>query len=151
MAGNNTIDDDNKHNQNITKDDLVEGRDYLKHTVQADTDTLQGLCLKYKINATQLRQANGGFSGDNLRLAPSVLYIPLNDRHLKKPSLSKEGKVHSLLAEFSKQAPLSSPEAQAYLEMNDGDLSAAKKMAREDLQWNREIPWLLFKAYPISR
>jgi len=47
---------------------------YIEHTV-LPTDTLQGLCLKYKITPTKLRQING-FSGSNLHLAPAVLKIP---------------------------------------------------------------------------
>lgn len=46
----------------------------LYHVVQP-TDTLQGICLRYRITPTELRQGNM-FSGSNLALAPSKLLIP---------------------------------------------------------------------------
>lgn len=47
----------------------------LYHLVQP-SDTLQGICLRYGITPTELRQSNM-FSGSNLALAPSRLRIPL--------------------------------------------------------------------------
>jgi len=47
---------------------------FQRHPV-IESDTFQGICLRYKVTPTQLRQANG-FSGTNLRLAPMVLKIP---------------------------------------------------------------------------
>lgn len=136
-----TLDSKDKNNQNDNEPfQLVEGVDYLKHTVLHDVDTFQGLCLKYRINAIQLRQANGGFSGTNLRMAPPVLYIPLkghperlNIRAQDKTSL--EYKMQSLLVEFPR---LRQPEAKAYLELADGDLEAARKEAKEDLEWEEQ-------------
>lgn len=52
------------------------GEPYLNHVV-LPTDTLQGLCLAYKISATRLRMENG-FSGNSLLLAPKKLRIPTN-------------------------------------------------------------------------
>ena len=49
--------------------------EYQSHVVLPD-DTLNGLCLKYKITPTQLRRANC-FSGSNLALAPARLRIPV--------------------------------------------------------------------------
>ena len=59
----------------IKKYRLPEGCDYLLHSVQ-ETDTFQGICLKYKLKATVLRQANY-FSGNSLLSAPDILVIPL--------------------------------------------------------------------------
>jgi hypothetical protein len=47
---------------------------FIEHTV-LPSDTFQGICLKYKIGALELRRANG-FSGTNLLLAPNRLKIP---------------------------------------------------------------------------
>ena len=119
---------------------LVEGVDYLKHTVLHDVDTFQGLCIKYKINAIQLRQANGGFSGTNLRLAPPVLYIPLKGHPERlniraQDTSSMSFKLQTLLSEFPR---LRHPEAKAYLELADGDLEAARNEAQEDLAWEEQ-------------
>ena len=54
----------------------------VEHWVQP-SDTFQGICLQYGITSTQLRQANYGFSGTHLSLAPNPLKI-LNP--LKLPS-----------------------------------------------------------------
>mmetsp|Transcript_25152 Transcript_25152/g.50323 ORF Transcript_25152/g.50323 Transcript_25152/m.50323 type:complete len:528 (+) Transcript_25152:259-1842(+) len=48
---------------------------YLEHVV-LPTDTLQGLCLAYKISATKLRMENN-FSGNSLQMAPKKLKIPV--------------------------------------------------------------------------
>lgn len=119
---------------------LVEGKDYLKHVVLHDVDTFQGLCLRYKIQAVDLRRANGGFSGTNLRLAPPILYIPLKGCPVRlniraQDKTSKEYKVHSLLAEFPR---LQQSEAKAYLELSNGDLDAARTEVRHDLEWEKQ-------------
>ena len=61
--------------------------DLLHHTV-LPTDTFQGICLKYKITPTELRRANGGFSGTNLHLVPNPLRIPINSKY--REAMSKE-------------------------------------------------------------
>ena len=144
--------DDDKNNNNdnetfLNKKDkgglpmtLVEGVDYLKHTVLPDVDTFQGLCIKYKITAIQLRQANGGFSGTNLRLAPPVLYIPLKGHPERlniraQDTSSMSFKMQSLLSEFPR---LRNSEAKAYIELADGDLEAARKEAADDLAWEEQ-------------
>jgi len=42
-------------------------------------DTLQGICIQYKVSATRLRQVNR-FSGSNLLLAPKRLLIPIKGK-----------------------------------------------------------------------
>lgn len=53
---------------------------YLEHVV-LPTDTLQGLCLAYKISATKLRMENN-FSGNSLQMAPKKLKIPVSSSAL---------------------------------------------------------------------
>jgi hypothetical protein len=92
------------------------GVDYLEHVV-LPTDTLQGICLAYKINTTRLRQANC-FSGNSLSLAPKKLVIPLSKQAYRSGFIrvqdtdAKEYKLHALLAEFP---DLSITEAKAYV------------------------------------
>lgn len=92
----------------------VLGVDYVEHVIMP-SDTLQGICLAYKINSTRLRQANH-FSGNSLLLAPKKLVIPLSKKALRSGFIrvqdtdAKEYKLHAFLAEF---ADLSLTEAKA--------------------------------------
>jgi hypothetical protein len=113
---------------------------FIEHLVQ-QTDTFEGLCLRYKISPTELRQANG-FTGHNLFLAPNPLKIPnkitINTNACAHAvttdedfplALTSDQVVHLLL----KECPdLSKFEARAYLELNDWDLSAALQNAHDD-------------------
>lgn len=82
----------------------VLGVDYVEHVI-LPTDTLQGICLEYKISTTKLRQANH-FSGHSLLLAPKKLVIPISKTALRsgfirvQDTASKEYKLHAFLAEF---------------------------------------------------
>lgn len=82
----------------------VLGVDYVEHIIMP-TDTLQGICLAYKIGSTRLRQANH-FSGNSLLLAPKKLVIPLSKKALRSGFIrvqdtdAKEYKLHAILAEF---------------------------------------------------
>ena len=49
---------------------------YVEHEVKP-MDTFQGICLKYNVSPTTLRQYNN-FSGSNLRLGPEILIIPIS-------------------------------------------------------------------------
>eukprot|EP00584_Thalassiosira_punctigera_P004265 CAMPEP_0172531448 /NCGR_PEP_ID=MMETSP1067-20121228/4856_1 /TAXON_ID=265564 ORGANISM="Thalassiosira punctigera, Strain Tpunct2005C2" /NCGR_SAMPLE_ID=MMETSP1067 /ASSEMBLY_ACC=CAM_ASM_000444 /LENGTH=1630 /DNA_ID=CAMNT_0013315829 /DNA_START=141 /DNA_END=5033 /DNA_ORIENTATION=+ len=60
---------------------------YIEHEVLL-TDTLQGLCLAYKISATRLRMENK-FSGNSLQLAPKTLKIPIDPEKVKSLRLVK--------------------------------------------------------------
>lgn len=115
--------------------------DYLVHTV-LPTDTLPGLCLRYRTKATILRQLNK-FSGSNLHLAPSKLIIPLGPDGQKlldagsmraQDQTTPEYKLQAFLTEFPH---LTQSERRAYLEMSDWDLDEAMRSAREDESWER--------------
>ena len=83
----------------------IPGSDFVEHVVMP-TDTLQGICLSYKVSATRLRQANQ-FSGNTLSLAPKKLIIPLSKNGLKNGAIrmqdrsTKEFKLQALMAEFT--------------------------------------------------
>ena len=74
--------------------------DYVEHVV-LPTDTLQGLCLAYRISATKLRMVNK-FSGNSLTMAPSTLIIPLDHGDIESGKIrlqdkkSKEFKIHDI-------------------------------------------------------
>mmetsp|Transcript_33021 Transcript_33021/g.40539 ORF Transcript_33021/g.40539 Transcript_33021/m.40539 type:complete len:279 (-) Transcript_33021:249-1085(-) len=116
-----------------------EGLDYIEHVV-VPTDTLQGLCIRYKVTAAKIRQANQ-FTGMNLLLAPSRLLIPLSEKHVVSGRIkvqdrnSREFKVHAFL---DKVIGLSLVEANAYLDMNDGNVEEAICNALEDKEWEKQ-------------
>mmetsp|Transcript_24385 Transcript_24385/g.35655 ORF Transcript_24385/g.35655 Transcript_24385/m.35655 type:complete len:202 (+) Transcript_24385:42-647(+) len=112
----------------------IYGKDYVDHEV-LPTDTLQGICLRYGINATKLRQANN-FSGSNLLLAPSKLIIPLTGKPVKVlDRTSNKGKIHAFCVELPNLGP---SEAKAYLELSDWDLTEALTDAKEDIKWDKD-------------
>ena len=81
----------------------VLGVDYVEHVI-LPTDTLQGICLAYKVSASRLKRANH-FSGESLVLAPKKLVIPISKQALRQGYLrvqdtdSKEYKMHAIQAE----------------------------------------------------
>jgi LysM repeat protein len=101
-----------------------------KHKVQ-DGDTFQGICLKYKVTPTQLRQANR-FSGNNLLLAPEFLTIPgVTGDKLQQDAgvLTREQQI----ALVRRSVPgIVGLEAKAYLELNDWNVDHAIQNAKED-------------------
>lgn len=80
------------------------GVDYVEHVV-LPTDTLQGVCLAYKVSASNLRRANH-FSGSSLHSAPKKLLIPLSKQALRTGFIrvqdtdTKEYKLSYFQAEF---------------------------------------------------
>ena len=106
---------------------------YLEHIV-LPTDTLQGLCLAYKVSATQLRMENK-FSGNSLQMAPKKIKIPVvgvtNGMMIKtQDTTSKEFKLYAFQAEIPTMELV---EAKAYLDLSNWDLEEAVRAAREDI------------------
>jgi LysM repeat protein len=108
---------------------------FFEHLVQS-TDTFQGICIRYKITPTELRQAND-FTGSNLFLAPNPLKIPKTT--LRSANMVNDDNVpHALTTDqvvtiLLKNCPkLSKSEAKAYLELNDWDIAEAVTNALED-------------------
>ena len=108
----------------------------LEHWIQP-SDTLSGLCLKYGITSTQLRQANFGFSGTNLSLAPNPLRIP-NIQKAVPVSEDRDKLLQALMLLFRED--LTRIEAKCYLELNDWDLNRSIRNVRQDLQSKEEWP-----------
>jgi len=111
------------------------GVDYVEHIV-LPTDTIQGMCIAYKVSASQLRRANH-FSG-TLHSAPKKLLIPLSKQALRTGFIrvqdtdTKEYKLHYFQAEFP---DVSAVEAKVYLELADWELKEAVKARKEDQEW----------------
>lgn len=65
-------------------EDDITSNAYLNHRIKP-TDTFQGICIKYKVKALELRRANGGLlTGLNIYLVPTypVLRIPKNEYNI---------------------------------------------------------------------
>lgn len=126
------------------------GEPYLNHVV-LPTDTLQGLCLAYKISATRLRMENG-FSGNSLQMAPKRLRIPTCNAGGGETSssssssttnkgmmirtqdqTSREYKLYAFVADIPTMELV---EAKAYLDLSNWDLDEALRSAREDEGWS---------------
>jgi len=104
--------------------------DYVEHVV-LPTDTLQGICIAYRVTATRLRQING-FSGQTLAHGPTKLRIPLPVGATSgSGGESKAFKTQTL----ARQIRIGSKEARAYLEMAEWNLEEAIDTAREDREW----------------
>jgi len=122
--------------------------DYVSHHVQP-TDTLQGICLKYHVTPTELRQSNH-FSGSNLALAPDSIMIPLkcNPRPIVKKSAqdSKDQKINTFLRIMNSKVggagkmkdKIGRKEAIAYLEINDYNVEESVADAKDDLGWEAQ-------------
>ncbi|KAL7428074.1 hypothetical protein ACHAXM_002413 [Skeletonema potamos] len=108
---------------------------YLEHVV-LPTDTLQGLCLAYKVSATQLRMVNK-FSGNSLQMAPKKIKIPMNGvtqgMMIKtQDKTSEEFKLYAFVAEIPTMELI---EAKAYLDLCNWDLDEGLRSAREDIDY----------------
>jgi LysM repeat protein len=139
------------------------GEPYLNHVV-LPTDTLQGLCLAYKISATRLRMENG-FSGNSLQLAPKKLRIPTvtcmnnntnnvsgggvsngetssssainsNNKGMMIRCQDQSSREYKLYAFVADIETMELVEAKAYLDLANWDLEEALRSAREDEGWN---------------
>lgn len=120
--------------------DVTSDTALVTHVVQP-TDTLQGICLKYRIKPEKLRQMNR-FSGSNLALAPNKLIIPAaTGKAIKKqemtPEQGRESKIRCFLITFKqgREYSFDRSEAVAYLEMNDYNLDKAIQDAKSDFEW----------------
>lgn len=127
----------NDENDDQICTDLNANDGFYKHIV-LPSDTLQGICLQYKVSSTKLKKINR-FSGSTLLLAPKVLNIP------KQPGVfpsfqnteSKEFKIHYVLAKYPH---LKIKEISVILENNDWSLLLASKSIKNelDLEFTRQ-------------
>jgi len=124
----------------IDDGDAGEEEELQYHDVQP-TDTLNFICLKYRVKAYELRKANN-FRGTNLKDAPERLVIPKNAKKNKdqdKPTImSNNERVNEVLAHAptdkrTKKPVISFECAIGYLEKNDWDVLQAVRNMNVDL------------------
>ena len=110
----------------------------IEHVRTAD-DTFQGICVRYGITGRQLRQANGGFSGSQLILAPPVLRIPPSSTvsaTTAPAKMTEQQAKQAQVREIRRAVPaLSFKEARCYLDLNDGNVDDAISNAKEDAEF----------------
>mmetsp|Transcript_11855 Transcript_11855/g.14520 ORF Transcript_11855/g.14520 Transcript_11855/m.14520 type:complete len:285 (+) Transcript_11855:206-1060(+) len=116
------------------------GTKYLEHVV-LPSDTLQGLCLRYKVKPVVLRQVNM-FSGSTLFLAPKKLLIPCSGNvdisKVRQDTTSEMFKAHSFLSQVNglrRFTGFSNKEARVYLDLNDWNVDEAVKEALAEIDW----------------
>ena len=118
---------------------------YLLHKVNRLIDTIPGICLRYKINARELRKVNK-FSGESLILAPDYLKIPnsaVPNRGKASTSLGglsdeevKQIEMMNSVEKFVNVFPnLTRLEAKFYLEDEGWDFDKAVSTAKADVEW----------------
>ena len=103
----------------------------VEHTVLS-SDTLSGLCLKYRTSPTELRRINC-FSGNNIQFK-STLKIPITPGI---PFNFQQDTHEILLQKFKNATNESQTEALLYLEDNNWDLNKALHTWHEDDIWSK--------------
>jgi len=118
--------------------EIITNAEFTTH-VLLPTDTLQGICLLYRISPTKLRQINR-FSGNNLYMAPKTLRIPINKCKNQNTS-SNYHKTHNVLTKLrSARAHLqyTKKDAELYLNAFDQNVEKAVEGALSDAEWEEE-------------
>lgn len=119
------------HDENIQIRSDVNGIDGFYQHIVLPTDTLQGICLQYKISSSKLKQVNR-FSGSSLILAPKILNIPKQEgvSSLHQNTESNEYKIHYIHAKYP---ALKVKDIKQYLEKYDWSLMQTLKCIQEEL------------------
>mmetsp|Transcript_17650 Transcript_17650/g.23236 ORF Transcript_17650/g.23236 Transcript_17650/m.23236 type:complete len:258 (+) Transcript_17650:72-845(+) len=109
---------------------LRSGKDFVEHII-LPSDTLIGICLRYKVTKRELQKCNN-FFGDNFRLCHKLI-IPIKDgaSAVKLQQMTPEIKIKL----FQNESGLGVEEAKFYLEMADWHVQRALKQCSEDKRW----------------
>lgn len=109
---------------------------FVEHII-LPTDTLQGICIQYKVSATRLRQLNQ-FSGSSLLLAPKRLLVPMRTDESGEPKLqdntTEEYKLHKVLSECP---TLGLKEIRVYLDLCGWEVESTITAAKADTEWEK--------------
>lgn len=93
-------------------------------------DTLQGICLRYRVSVMEVRRINL-FSGNNIQ-CKKTLRIPLT----KGVTITgQENTQDVLLQKFRNETNESTAEARVYLDDNNWDVEAAVRAWKADENW----------------
>jgi len=110
----------------------VNGLLYLKYNVK-ESDSLVGICLKYKLKKEQVKRSNKIYSDDQIKALPYLL-LPFKPETMGDEKLFVVQKSPDVLIdEFRSKTKTSKDEAKVYLELNNYDLDVALKSWEEDM------------------
>ena len=113
----------------------ADGEEIAIHVV-LPSDTLAGLCLRYKTTPDQIRRLNGG--NCDLRAVARVR-VALRGSRARRARSRQDADSHDVkLAQLRHSCHLSLPEAEYYLGEHGGRLDAACAAARADAAWEAE-------------
>lgn len=108
----------------VFKEDSV-----IEHVVMPD-ETIQGLCLRYRISPTELRRYNL-FSGNNIQIK-KTLRIPIK---AGTPTITQVDSCEVMIQRFKNETDESHLEARIYLEDSNWNYNLAFKKWQEDKEW----------------
>jgi spore germination protein YaaH len=105
---------------------FVRNEHYIKHVV-TETDTLQGLALKYSVTTEQIRNANRLFTNDSLFLREH-LYIPTSDTNATGTVNLKNSKrlIPSNMSSIDPIEEHNTDECNNFLNKIDGKIASAR-------------------------
>jgi LysM repeat protein len=103
-----------------------------EHTIMP-TDTLQGICLRYRVSATVLRRMNM-FSGNNIHFKKSLL-IPVQGGCLIE---FQQVTTEVVLQKFRNATQENAAECRLYLDEHNWNLEAALAAWRNDESWAKD-------------
>ncbi|KAL6056840.1 hypothetical protein QOT17_015867 [Balamuthia mandrillaris] len=110
--------------------------DFFYHTIQ-DTDTLQGLSLKYHVSREALKRVNNT-SSDIQLMAMKQIRVPKSE-HVKaplpSPQQTEEQARRATFRKFKSRTECTDEEAKFYLQEAHYDLEKAMALWREDEDW----------------
>lgn len=98
-------------------------------------DTLEGICLKYNVTATEVRRVNM-FSGNSIHFKKTLI-IPLC-KGLSFSGKDNHSTEDALLHRFQSDTGESSIEARIYLEDNNWNLDTAVQAWKGDQHWQNK-------------
>jgi len=115
------------------------GEDYLTHII-LDTETLQGIGLKYDISVSEIKKLNK-MTTDALH-ERTLLKIPVKNppsSYSSDPVELEDLLKKRLIARFKRDTKITSKdEALYYIENNSGDYDAAIKEYHSDIVWEKQ-------------
>jgi hypothetical protein len=104
----------------------------LEHVV-LPSDTIQGICLRYRISATELRRYNM-FSGNSIRFK-KTLRIPIEPN---TPVIVQKDTEEVILQKFKNLTGENTTESKIYLENSNWNLETAFKNWKNDEDFERQ-------------
>lgn len=100
-----------------------------EHTVMT-TDTLQGLCLRYRVSATSLRRMNM-FSGNNIHFKKTLLIPVEGGTYIEFQQCTED----VILQRFRNETQEAVAESRLYLDEHNWNLEAALAAWKKDEKW----------------